>query len=220
MIPRLIVFHQKKSLSKYIRAYITERSITPLNIIEIDPEDKILTIDDIRFLQRTLVVNIPQERLFVIYSFELASIIIQNALLKTLEEKSERNSVFISTTNPESALPTIRSRMQLIYVDNDQEDFSLPEESREYDALFEQLKDGYRFMGNPLLSATKEDSIIFLDKLTLYLGKKMRGETSAQLAQSIKAIFKTKEQIIYANVTPQLALDNLLIFIHKTVSMK
>ncbi|PIY68599.1 hypothetical protein COY90_05165 [Candidatus Roizmanbacteria bacterium CG_4_10_14_0_8_um_filter_39_9] len=220
MISRLIVYKQKKLLSKYIRAYIEERSITPLNVIEIDPDNKILTIDDIRFLQKTLATHIPKERLFVIYSFELASIVIQNALLKTLEEKSERNSVFISTTNPESTLPTIRSRMQLVYVDKDQEDFLLQEEVKGYDVLYEQLKEGYHFMGNPLLSTTKEDSIVFLDKLTLYLRNKMRMATSVQFAHCIKAIFKTKEQIIYSNATPQLALDNLLISIHKTVSMK
>lgn len=220
MIARLIVFHQKKTLSKYIRAYVEERNLNPLDIIEIDPEDKILTIEDIRFFQKTLSVNIPHERLFIIYSFELASIIIQNALLKSLEDKSERNSVFITTTNPESSLPTIRSRMQIVFIENDRADRLTLEEEKEYGVLYEQIMRDYRFMGNSLLPTAKDEVISFLDKLTQYLDNKMKDEPTIQLATSIKAILRTKDQIIYTNVTPQLALDNLLIFIHKTVSMK
>jgi DNA polymerase-3 subunit delta' len=53
-----------------------------------------------------------QAKVFIIDEAELIDRLVQNALLKTLEEPPPRTYIFLITTRPERLLPTIRSRCQ------------------------------------------------------------------------------------------------------------
>ncbi len=75
-----------------------------------------LKVDQIRQLQHSLALS-PYEatyRLALILRFEEANPNAANALLKTLEEPAERVILLLTALDPESLLPTIVSRCELI----------------------------------------------------------------------------------------------------------
>lgn len=80
-------------------------------------EDKTrILIDQIRSLQHTLILA-PYEsryRIALLINFHEATDEAQNALLKTLEEAPEKVILLLTADSPESLLPTIASRCELM----------------------------------------------------------------------------------------------------------
>ncbi len=75
-----------------------------------------LKIDAIRELQHTLSLSpyVAKSRIALLLNFEEANASASNALLKTLEEPPGRAVLLLTATNPETLLPTIVSRCELI----------------------------------------------------------------------------------------------------------
>lgn len=75
-----------------------------------------IKIDQIRQLQRDLAL-VPYQapyRIALLTNFEKATIGAQNALLKTLEEAPSRVILLLTADSPESVLPTIQSRCEVL----------------------------------------------------------------------------------------------------------
>lgn len=85
-----------------------------------DKEDlkaTLVVVDVIReFLVRpaSLKPALGRGRVFIVEEAELMNAAAQNSLLKTLEEPHPRTLIVLITDHPESLLPTIRSRTQLV----------------------------------------------------------------------------------------------------------
>jgi DNA polymerase-3 subunit delta' len=93
----------------------TARTAHP-DLIIVEPEDGRLKIDQIRELQRELILS-PYEgrwRVCIITDFQTATTEAANALLKTLEEPPAPVVLILIATDSNSLLPTIVSRCQVL----------------------------------------------------------------------------------------------------------
>ncbi len=87
-----------------------------LSVVETEHEGEVLRIDQIRELQHTLSMS-PYEgryRVALVRRFEEANNGAANALLKTLEEPAVNVIVILLAKSPESLLPTIVSRCEVL----------------------------------------------------------------------------------------------------------
>ncbi len=87
-----------------------------LTITQADPPGGTLKVEQIRELQRGLALApyAAQYRIALLLRFEEANDNAANALLKTLEEPNPRVILLLTTITPESLLPTITSRCEII----------------------------------------------------------------------------------------------------------
>jgi len=87
----------------------------------IPPEDKGLKVENIEeMISSTLLSPIENSgrKLYFIYKGEKLSPIVQNKLLKTLEEPPKGVTIFIGTESEASILQTVKSRTRKLYIDN------------------------------------------------------------------------------------------------------
>ena len=81
-------------------------------VIDINSDEDALSIKMVRDLISKSSFSVPtnNQRYFVIFNLDLASIPAQNALLKILEEPPSHTKLLLTVTEPQSILPTIKSR--------------------------------------------------------------------------------------------------------------
>ncbi|HSV84945.1 MAG TPA: DNA polymerase III subunit delta' [Levilinea sp.] len=87
-----------------------------LSIVQPETETAVLKIEQVRELQHSLALS-PYEapyRVALLLDFQQASASAQNALLKTLEEAPQRVILLLVANTPESLLPTITSRCEIL----------------------------------------------------------------------------------------------------------
>jgi DNA polymerase III subunit delta' len=87
-----------------------------LSIVKPETEGALLKVEQVRALQHTLSLS-PYEaryRIALLLDFQQANANAQNALLKTLEEAPARVILLLVATTPESLLPTITSRCEIL----------------------------------------------------------------------------------------------------------
>jgi DNA polymerase III subunit delta' len=95
---------------------IERMSHPDLFVIESDQVGGTLRVDQVRELLRSLALA-PYEskyRVAVLLRFEEAHISAMNALLKTLEEPADQVVIVLTAESPESILPTIASRCEIL----------------------------------------------------------------------------------------------------------
>ncbi len=87
-----------------------------LTVVQSEQEGMQLKVDQVRELQRTLSLAPFQSRyrIALLLRFQEANANSQNALLKTLEEAPERAILLLTADTPESLLPTISSRCEVL----------------------------------------------------------------------------------------------------------
>ena len=145
-----------------------------------------------------------QNKIVIIYQTDQLGIPAQNALLKTLEEPGKNNYLILSCAKPQSLLPTILSRCQIIHLRT-----SPP------------VKTGCLIPISPNLAqnlstadrlASDKNSVLPLIKQELHL-KKMAliNHPNQNTAQLIKKLIHAT-QLITHNVDPRSALDYYLLF--------
>ena len=97
---------------------VLERGLyEPVQLGRRTPETQDLSIDQVRTLVLSHAAYAPHEgraRVFVVRRAEELSIAAANALLKTLEEPNQRTHFVLVTSQPDTLLPTIRSRTQRV----------------------------------------------------------------------------------------------------------
>lgn len=87
-----------------------------LSIVEADVDGGMIKVDQIRSLQRSLALS-PYEakfRIALLLNFQRANQNAQNALLKTLEEAPKQVILLMTADSPDSLLPTIASRCEIL----------------------------------------------------------------------------------------------------------
>jgi DNA polymerase-3 subunit delta' len=87
-----------------------------LTVVQSEGEGIKLKVDQVRELQRTLSLAPFQSRycIALLLRFQEANASSQNGLLKTLEEAPERVILLLTADTPESLLPTISSRCEVL----------------------------------------------------------------------------------------------------------
>ncbi|MBI4974038.1 hypothetical protein HZC27_05510 [Candidatus Roizmanbacteria bacterium] len=224
MIPQLVVLSSKVKQDKYLTDLVASLSLTTYDIFKIEPEsDKTgLGIDQIRTLSEVILTQTTTQRVVVLYSFETASLETQNALLKILEEKTLHNAFILFTNNIERIIPTIRSRVQVVILDEKKKILDkdiFPSFENLFELLHDPKSNSFLQLSN-LSIKTREDVLQFIDNFILFLKDHLKGKNAGKITAIIKKALQTKNNILSLNTNHQLSLDNLLIFAHKTVSIK
>lgn len=224
MIPQLVVLSSKDKQDKYVAELVASLSLTPFDVFKITPEnDKTgLGIDQIRTLSEVILTQTSKQRVVVLYSFETASLETQNALLKILEEKTLHNVFILFSSNIERVIPTIRSRVQLVVLDEKRTslDKELTSRMQNLFEAFDNSRSNSYLQLSTFSVKTREDTLLFLDDLILFIKTHLKDRNADKMAMILKKALQTKNSILSLNTNHQLSLDNLLIFAHKTVSMK
>lgn len=95
----------------------TERMQLPdLHVVKVEGENKEIKIDQVRALQHQLSLSpyASPYRVALLLDFQKTSLNAQNAMLKTLEEAPRYSVLILTTDTPESLLPTIASRCEVL----------------------------------------------------------------------------------------------------------
>jgi len=209
MIPIILVSDNNKETEKFLKELIKKEGFLEKDIFEIKPQEEEITIDQIRELKKS-IKYISNKKVFVIFSFDSTGQEAQNALLKTLEEKTDNNQFVLIVQNPRRIIPTIISRSKLIF--NKLKNQSQVNKFTDIIKFVEKTKN-YGFLGESLILKIDRDvSLRFVDELLAYYDTKLKIN-GINCAKILNEIIKTRELIKTNNLNPQLAIDNLLIFI-------
>lgn len=218
MISIILVSRNDENKEKYLNDFIKKEQILPYLIFRVKPIKEEIGIDQIREIKKELITYNKDKRLFIIYSFETASIEAQNALLKTLEERTVRCQFILLVSNIHHTLPTIQSRCKIIQLSKD--DGSIVSQEIIHCINTMKLSNNHEFLIERIVSGiTRPEAINFIDQLLIYF-KKHYDEIPQTFPLIVKKSLEIRNLIQNNNINPQLAIDNLLIFINKVYSIK
>lgn len=211
MTPIILLSKNPEKTEQYIDVFIIEHHILPYNVYRVRPAKTELTIDQIREIKKEIITAPGGTRLFVLYNAENANVEAQNALLKTLEEKTADNQFILSTNNEERLLPTIRSRSTTVALDAaGAHTLELRAESLAFLERFQRVE-GMQFLGDDYVAGiTRDDALMLLDEIIVYYHQSFK-KTKGPLILLIKRALQTKNLLQNNNLNPQLAIDSLLI---------
>lgn len=118
MLPTLVVTNDLERLDLYISEIQKEHGITPAYTEIIEPDNKVITIEQIREISKELSRSFDTMRLLVFVQFHSAKRETQNAFLKTLEEHPENSLILLHVDDEGLILDTIKSRTITVYLDS------------------------------------------------------------------------------------------------------
>lgn len=110
--------------------------------VEVHPSGKLgyLTADLEELRQRLRMHPVGDRLVGVIYEAEMLSELLQNKLLKTLEEPYPETVLFLVTNNRESLLPTVRSRCAVLRLTEDERDGEEEQRAEEFAARWHEAR--------------------------------------------------------------------------------
>lgn len=213
MLPLILISQHEVQVEKYIDEFIQKHSVKPFYVFRLRPEKSELIIDQIRSVTKELIIQAESIRTFILYSFDTASIEAQNAFLKTLEEKQEKNQFILVAARINGILPTIRSRAVTIQLDAHAASVPIRDTTRK---LLQSVTAGNTgFIGNGFIAGiARDESLIFFDECIAFYRESLRSG-DARASEILKKILHIKGLLQYNNLNPQLAVDSLLISISK-----
>ena len=171
------------------------KSVEPIDLIVADATN--LGVKDLRLvLNRASQSPLGDRRLLVIVSAENLSEVMQNTLLKVLEEPYDHLTVVVQTRLKERLLPTVRSRLSVL---------NNPEEVEQGQSFeMPKLEDLQGYKDRPSLKAALED---LRRGLSQQLGV---GKDSAAILENLAQIEKARNRLDQ-NCNQKLVLDSLLL---------
>lgn len=211
----LIASKNKKIANGYINEFLNKKKIHPLDR-SINLYEKAMGIEDVRNIQKSIFLK-PfkgKTKSVVIQAYENITAEAQNALLKVLEEPPSNTIIIIATEKKELLLPTIISRCKIIILEEEKTDLTDEDASQLNTALGIILNGtvGDRFKIAQDISKNKEEGTLWLEKMTLFLRKKMiENNKDPQVFNFLKNLQKTYTIIRSTNVNQRIALDNLFL---------
>jgi DNA polymerase III gamma/tau subunit len=213
MIPLIVISKKPDVQEKYIEDFISTGEYFSYYIFKIHPVKTEISIDQIRAVTKEIIMDIPKSRLFIIYNFDTASLEAQNAFLKTLEEKNEKNQFILLVNDITRVLPTIQSRSKNILLDKDnQEEVVINESVKNLIERIERDKD-YTFF-SPVSGITRDDAIKLFDHVIVVLREKLK-EGNQTTPAILKKALQQKSLLLNNNLNAQLAVDSFFIYYTK-----
>lgn len=217
MFPQILVSKNDADIERAIDEFKKAQKILDTNIYIIEPTDaKALKIDQIRELKKLLTIRTETPRLIIIRQFETAKSETQNALLKTLEERTEMNRFIICTKSIGSILPTIISRATVINVGKDVGTLSDPKVSMALER-FITSSGSTSFTDSTFLTSSIEEAQNLFDQIIIFLHSRiLSGDASA--AALTKEALELRSLVATNNLSPQLTIDSWCITARKLLS--
>lgn len=222
MIPQLVIVNDENKKKDYIQGLMKDHSVSPYNVFNVRAEEGALGIDEIRSISQIILTHTDTARIVAIHSFETATEEAQNALLKILEEKSLNNLFVLFANNASRVIPTITSRTNTVLLSEKGTHMSTKKRLELEQALKKiQSPQDYAFLADPLwITPKKEEALALIDEIIVCMKSNLAFSDNLTAANIIKKALQLKNQISSLNCNHQLAIDILLIFIHKTATMK
>lgn len=207
MYPLILIAKQEESIETFLTSYRQEHAISESYVYSIHPAKTEFTIDQVRELKKELFTETKHKRLIILHSFDKANTEAQNALLKTLEEKNNSNQFILISPTLERILPTIRSRSQVINLNEDS-----PLVRQETKLLVDEIikKPSCVFLAHPLVQGiSKEDGIVLLEEILTILRSYYASNNNYSIV--MKKVLQIMAQLRNNNLNPQLAVDYALL---------
>lgn len=218
MIPIILVTRDKKRIESFLDTIVRKGNVPKEHVFKVYPLKKELSIDQVRLLKKEIKIKTSKSRLIILYDFDQAGVEAQNALLKTLEENTLRNQFVLICGNYHTILPTIQSRSKVIRLD----DISLNNFlSQDTQKLIKSIEDkaGFRFLASKsLVKLSNQDANSLIESIIGYYRGLLLTNPNSYLI--IKKALWLKMLLQRNNLNPQMAVDNLLIFVSKSSRMK
>lgn len=202
VIPQIIVITQEMQTADIIADYATRFAVSPSYITTIAPEKEELTVEQIRELHAMTRFSTTTPTLVAISALDKSSAEVQNMLLKTLEELSERYIFLLFVESVERLTETIRSRCLIRSL------VPLSKNLIKKEAI--SPVDYFSFAKNS--EVTREGAIQRIDD---YLGQSL-----VHSLEFTKHLLKIRSLIANNNVDPGMGLDSILLFSLKHSTMK
>lgn len=217
-IPLLIITNSSEEFEDYIKKFIFENAseFEETNIIE--PEKNEITIDQIRSIYGIIKHQTQQRRMIIIKNFDSAKSLVQNAILKLLEEKTINTQFVLQVESLNKVIETIQSRVKIINLNQS----------------IRILDDNYKKLIEMVITLSKAKSLTFLNEkdlinpslsfinnflinLQLYLSNNKELNQNQKI-KIIKKTFEYQKQLGSVNLNLQLTLDSILIFIYTVIN--
>lgn len=200
MLPLILL----STSSSKTKEYLQELERKGFFLFELKPKNnRYLLIEEIKELKKFLLISSSKKRCIVIHKFDTASYIVQNSMLKVLEENNENNLFILLCKDIRSLLPTVISRSKII----DIRDKRHKETFTKNNFIFSS------FSEFPHIK-TKEDAISFFNELVIFLRNKLQ-KGDYRSSNILRTIFETLFLIENYNLDPQLSTDYILLSLKK-----
>jgi len=201
VIPNIFVISNAEQIEEVVSSRSKQESIPEAYITRIFPEKEELVVDQIKELSLITRLSSAQLSLISIVGLDYSSDEVQNKLLKSLEELSERFEFLIFVYHPERLLSTIKSRCSIINL-NKTHALSKGNETP--------AADFFSFQSNTEIS--RESAIQKIDEFL--------SHAILKDVQSVKHILHIRSLIENNNVNPSMGLDSILLFFMKHSTIK
>lgn len=198
-----------------LRAEFVSSSLTPQTQLIHIKSDSSLKIKDIQALQSQLIITARLPRVVWIEEANTLTQLAQNSLLKLLEEPPRNTQFYLSCTNSQNLLPTIRSRCHITKLSK----------SLQFDSqILVDLKNILALpLGSRLQSTPKLDratALLYFSALQTALKSKLGSPNLSSTQQSLltsiaKLTLKTTEALL-RNVSVSLAYNSFLLHLPKS----
>lgn len=212
MIPLLILSKDSKLINKYVNNLKTDSLF-----FEILPTTKEFSIDDIKNLKKETMIFNPKTRIYFLENFQLSSIPAQNSFLKLLEEPPANVQFVLTTDNKNNLLPTIISRVKIIKL-QEAESKNVVEQfiTQEINGVINHTTT--KIPLTQLKITDKESAKKILFQLIEFFQTRLNADKNSPII--IKEILRLNSLLETNNLNPQLTVDQVLIFIWKTYTIK
>jgi len=214
MLPLIVNFTKKNLFDQFLKEFIEKHQIK--KIIEIFPQTKQITINQIREVKKIAVYQEKEIFLILIHQFDKATLEAQNAFLKLLEEKSVNKFIILTAENLNKLLPTITSRCQIIRLGKDKKEKEEEIDKEIIELINLTLSDkNLAFLTHPLIEEVNQQKAIeILKNIILYFKNDLLTKKK-NIVSLIKESSRVLNLVENNNLNPQLAIDNFLIYLNQ-----
>lgn len=164
-------------------------------LIDIQPEEKVIKIDQIREMQLKISEKpiISQNKVYIINNADTMTQEAQNCLLKTLEEPPEYVTIILIGVNENNFLTTIKSRCTKVYFDN------IPiQEIKKYLKEVQNIELDDKLLtlseGSIKKAIQLQDNQDIYDTITKFI-EKLDKDDIINIVNNSEAIYKSKDNI-------------------------
>lgn len=211
MIPILLVTDDEKKAQKYINDVQKKLQIQDAHILIARKDKTQLKIDLIREINQQVSRMGDVPLLVCIFDFETAKSDSQNTLLKTLEESLVNTQFILISSDRSAVLPTILSRVQTVF---------LEKKTKKATPLTLDKSLGILLSTYDGMQKKPEKAVTFCDELLRHMQSTLHEHALAnkpthEIATLISEIISTRTLIMKNNISPQLAVDHLLLKIYR-----
>lgn len=205
----------------YEEGFIKQKKLNNKNLIVVEPEKHVITVESIENLQRRFSKYPTDDKynIYIIKNAEKFNKSSANKILKFLEEPDAPNIGILVTDSYNLVIDTIKSRTQLFKISSSLENL---EEHYLHDDFLSIFNNDFNFkeiinLKNKLIILKREEIIDVFGKLITYYDKMLSNKTDNNIFNYVKLIENLEKttNLLKGNVNIELALDRLFIELRK-----